>query len=90
MKYPEKLKVSMEVYTLRAKSAGYSAIQYTGWLVLFYAIHQLAKPFLSALGYDISLPEVLTAVAPALTFADALGAMFAGMIIVWISTASWF
>lgn len=90
MKMKEEAKVSAEIYGMRAKSLGYSVVQFTGWAILFYAIQQLASPFLLLLGYDIRLPEAIASVAPALGFMDAVGAMFAGIIIVWISTASWF
>ncbi len=83
-------RITLEVLALRAKTYAYSLVQFTGWAVLFYGVHQLAHPFLLLRGYDISLPEAVATVLPALSYIDALAAMFAGIIIVWISTASWF
>lgn len=83
-------KITLAVYGLRAKNFLYSVVQFTGWAILFFGIHQLATPFLLLLGYDLTLPAPVASAAPELAFIEAIGVMFAGMIIVWISTASWF
>lgn len=90
MKLEDDVQPTTNVYRLRAKSLGYSVIQYTGWAILFYAIHQITAPIAAAYGYPIGLPQTLATAIPALGVADAVLAMFAGIILVWISTASWF
>jgi len=85
-----RMKIRLEVFSLRLKTLAYTLIQLTGFAILFYGIQQMARPVLYVHGYDISLPAMLATALPALSMFDALLAMFAGIILVWVSTASWF
>ncbi|WP_135829376.1 AN1-type zinc finger protein [Halorussus halobius] len=81
---------SVEVLGLRAKTLGYTAIQLSGFGVLFYGAHQMVQPVFRLQGYDISLPSALSSIIPALDMFDSMLAIVAGLILVWLTTASWF
>jgi len=86
----EQTRITAEVWGLRARNLAYTAIQLTGFALIFYSVYQILTPYLRLYGYPHSLPGSLAAVLPALAVSDAVIGMFAGIILVWLSTATWF
>ncbi|WP_137283425.1 hypothetical protein [Halorussus salinisoli] len=86
----DRIKVTAEVWGLRVRNLFYTVVQLTGFALVAYGIYSFFSPFLRLYGYSVSLPTEISGVLPGLGLFEGVAVMFAGFVVVWLSTASWF
>lgn len=86
----DRLKATTEVWGLRVRNLFYTTVQLAGFALVAYGIYSFFGPFLEPYGYPVTLPPRLSGVLPELASFEGLAVMFAGVLVVWLSTSSRF
>ena len=86
----DRAKITVEVLSIRVRNLFYTVVQLTGFALVAYGVYSFFGPFLRLYGYPVDLPTGVAGVLPQLTLFEGLAVMFAGFIVVWLSTSSWF